>query len=130
MSRKIREKTKLLFTDTDSLTYKIETKDFYKDTSEYVESKFDTSNFPKDHPSGIPVGLNKKVIGMFKNGKIMQEFVGLRAKLYGYKMYEGDEEKSAMESSVVKNEIIFEDYKDCLFGNLTDEEQMRKNECD
>ena len=65
-----------------SLAYEIETEDFYKDISEDVGAKFDTSNFPKDHPSGIPVGLNKKVIGMFKDkcgGKIMQEFVRLRA---------------------------------------------------
>ena len=31
----------------------------------------------------------------------MHEFVGLRAKLYSYKMYEGDETKSARESSQV-----------------------------
>ena len=61
------EKAKLLFTDTDSLAYEIQTVDFYKDISEDVEIKFGTSNFPKDHPSGIPVGLNKKVIGMFKD---------------------------------------------------------------
>ena len=35
---------------------KIKTEDFYKDISEDVEKGFDTSNFPKDHPSGIPVG--------------------------------------------------------------------------
>ena len=51
---------KLLFTDTDSLCYEIQTEDFFKDISEDVEKSFDTSNFPKDHPSGIPVGKNKK----------------------------------------------------------------------
>ena len=40
---------------------------FYKDISEDVEAKFDTSNFLKDHPSGIPTALNKKVIGIMKN---------------------------------------------------------------
>ena len=44
---------KLLFTDTDSLCYEIETEDLYKDISGDVDVKFDTSNFPKDHPSGI-----------------------------------------------------------------------------
>ena len=47
------EKAKLLMTDTDSLCYEFETEDFYKDISNDVENKFDTSNFPKDHPSGI-----------------------------------------------------------------------------
>ena len=53
-------KAKLLFTDTDSLCYEIETEDFFKDISGDVETKFDTSNFEKNHPSGIPVGKNKK----------------------------------------------------------------------
>ena len=123
-------KAKLLFTDTDSLAYEIETKDFYKDISGDVRTNFDTSDIPKDHPSGIESGVNKKVIGMFKDecgGKIMQEFVGLRAKLYSYKMYEGDETKKCkgVKSSVVKKEITFKDYKDCLFGGLADGKQMR-----
>ena len=47
------KKKKLLFTDTDSLCYEIETEDFFQDISNDVEAKFDRSNFPKDHPSGI-----------------------------------------------------------------------------
>ena len=47
------EKAKLLFTDTDTLAYEIKTKDFYKDISDDVVAKFYTSNFPKDHLSGI-----------------------------------------------------------------------------
>ena len=79
------DKAKLLFTDTDSLMYEIETEDFYKDISEDVKVRFDTSDYPENHPSGIPTGINKKVLGMFKDeaaGKIIKEFVGLRAKLY------------------------------------------------
>ena len=91
------KKAKLLFTDTDSLCYEIETEDFYQDISGDVEKLFDTSNYPEDHPSEIPVGKNKKVPGMFNDeagGKIIEEFVGLRAKLYCYKMFEyGKEEK-------------------------------------
>ena len=54
------EKAKLLFTDTDSLMYEIETDDFYKDIFPDVRDKFDTSNYPKDHPSGIETEFNKK----------------------------------------------------------------------
>ena len=130
IKKKYGPKAKLLFTDTDSLAYEIETEDFYKDISGDVRTNFDTSDIPKDHPSGIESGVNKKVIGMFKDecgGKIMQEFVGLRAKLYSYKMYEGDETKKCkgVKSSVVKKEITFKDYKDCLFGGLADGKQMR-----
>ena len=96
IKRKYGNKAKRLFTDTDSLMYKIQTEDFYKDISEDVEHRFDTSDYPPNHPSGIPSGLNKKVLGMFKDeagGKVIDEFVGLRAKLYSYKMLEGNESK-------------------------------------
>ena len=119
---------KLLFTDTDSLMYEIETGDFYKDISEDVKDRFDTSDYPPNHPSGIPTGCNKKVLGVFKDeaaGRIMEEFVGLRAKLYSYKMFEGEESKKCkgVKKSVVKKIITHEDYKNCLF---TGKEQLRK----
>ena len=119
---------KLLFTDTDSLCYEIQTEDFFKDIPEDVEKGFDTSNFPKDHPSEIPVGKNKKVPGMIKDeagGRIIEEFVGLRAKLYSYRMFEGKEEKKCkgIKKSVVRKDISHEDYKECLFSKNP---QMRK----
>ena len=120
IKNKFNDKATLLFTDTDSLAYEIETEDFYKDISGDVHGFFDTSNFPKGHSSGIEVGCNKKVVGMFKDeagGKIISEFVGLRAKLYAYKMHEGKEEKrcKGVKKAVVKRSINFEDYKTCLF---------------
>ncbi len=117
----------LLFTETDSLCYKIKTDDFYKDISDDVEKLFDTSNYDKNHPSEIPTGKNKKVVGMMKDecgGKQVKEFVGLRHKLYSYKMEDGDETKECkgVRKNVVRNKITFEDYKDCL---LTGKEQHR-----
>ena len=94
------DKAKLLFTDTDSLMYEIQTEDFYKDISGDVKDRFDTSDYRPNHPSGIPTGCNKKVLGVFKDeaaGRIMEEFVGLRAKLYSYKMFEGEETKNVKE---------------------------------
>lgn len=122
------EKAKLLFTDTDSLMYEIETGDLYKDIDPDVICKFDTSNYPKDHPSGIETGVNKKVIGMFKDeagGKQIVEFVGLRAKLYSFKMDDGIEEKKCkgVKRGVVKGTLSFNDYKSCLFNKQS---QMRK----
>ena len=96
IKKKYEDKAKLLFTDTDSLMYEIKTEDFYKDISGDVKDKFDTSDYPPNHPSGIPTGCNKKVLGMFKDeagGQTIDEFVGLRAKLYSYKMFEGKESK-------------------------------------
>ena len=116
------DNAKLLFTDTDSLAYEIQTEDFYRDISSDVKDKFDTSNYPKDHPSGIITGVNKKVIGMFKDeasGKQIAEFVGLRAKLYSYRVEESYEEKKCkgVKKAVIKKTISFNDYKDCLFNN-------------
>ena len=90
------KKAKLLFTDTDSLAYEVQTEDFYKYIFDDIQARFDTSEYPKNHPSGIKTGVNKKVPGMFKDeaaGKQIYEFVGLRAKSYSYKMFEGDEHK-------------------------------------
>ena len=128
IKKKYGDKAKLLLTDTDSLMYEIQTEDFYKDISGDVKDRFDTSNYPFDHPSGILSGFNKKVLGMFKdevNGDIIDEFVGLRAKLYSYKMFEGEESKKCkgVKKSVVKKSITHEDYKTCL---TTGNEQLRK----
>ena len=67
IKRKYEDKAKLLFTDTDSLMYEIEMKDFYEDISTNVKRRFDTSSYPHNHPSDIPSGFNKKVLGMFKD---------------------------------------------------------------
>ena len=120
-------KAELLFTDTDSLMYSIQTEDFYKDISQDIETKFDTSDYPKEHPSGILTGVNKKVIGMFKDevaGKQITHFVGLRPKLYDFKVEEGKEVSKCkgIKKNVVKKTINFDDYVQCLFS---DEKQMR-----
>ncbi|XP_065653011.1 uncharacterized protein LOC136080322 [Hydra vulgaris] len=100
---KYADRAKLLFTDTDTLAYEIKTEDFYADISEDVESKFDTSEFDPKHQAinnnvGFEVGLNKKVLGMFKDetgGAQIEEFIGLRSKLYSYKVH-GKEKKKKM----------------------------------
>ena len=79
-----------------------------------------------NHPSGIPSRFNKKVLGMFKNeagGKVIDEFVGLRANLYSYKMFEGDAKCKEVKKSVVKKSIAHEDYKKYLFMG---KKQLRK----
>ena len=122
------KQAKLLFTDTDSFLYEIQTEDFYKDISGDVKDRFDTSEYPEGHPSGLPTGVNKKVLGMFKDeakGKNIKEFVGLRAKLYSYKMEEGKENKKCkgIKKAVVEKSITHEDYKTCL---KTGKEQLRR----
>ena len=122
------KEAKLLFTDTDSFLYEIQTEDFYKDISGDVKDRFDTSEYPEGHPSEIPTGINKKVLGMFKDeakGKNIKEFVGLRAKLYSFKMEKGKENKrcKGIKKAVVEKSIRHEDYKTCL---ETGKEQLRR----
>ena len=125
---KYADKAKLLFTDTDSLMYEIETEDFYQDIAGDVKDKFDTSDYPENHPSGIPTGENKKVLGMMKDeaaGKIIKEFVGLRSKLCSFVMDDGGETKKCkgIKKQVVERSIRHEHYKTCL---TTGKELLRK----
>ena len=76
----------LCYMDTDSLIYSIKTDDIYKDIADDVEDRFDTSSYNSSRP--LPVGLNKKVIGLIKDelgGEIITEFITLRPKMYTYK---------------------------------------------
>ena len=127
IKEKYNSKAQLLFTDTDSLMYQIKTKNFYKDITGDVQDKFDASDYDPNHPSGILTGVNKKVIGMFKDevaGKQITHFVGLRPKLYSYKVEDEKELKKCkgIKKNVVKRKIDFDDYVKCLF---TGEKQMR-----
>ena len=92
-----------------------------------IKTKFDTSDYPPNHPSGILTVVNKKVIGMFKDeeaGKQITYFVGLRPKLYCFKVEEIKEVRNCkgIKKNVVKKGIDFEDYVQCLFSG---EKQMR-----
>jgi len=58
---------------------------------------------------------------MFKDeagGEIIEEFVGLRSKLYAIKKLNGEEEKQCkgVKRNVIRNKISFNDYKDVLFS--------------
>jgi hypothetical protein len=78
------EKAKLIFTDTDSLCYNIETEDVYRDM-EKEKHKYDFSDYHKGH--FLFSEENKKAQGVFKeeaNGKIISEICALRAKLYAF----------------------------------------------
>jgi hypothetical protein len=125
VKKKYGEKAKLLFTDTDSLMYEIETEDFYEDIKDDIHAKFDTSNYPKDHP--LWSDANKKKVGLMKDeagGKIILEFVGLRAKLYSYKCEEKETKRcKGVKRAVVKKDIAHEDYVNTLFSG---EKLLRK----
>ena len=119
IKEKYGEKAKLLFTDTDSLTYEIEAKDVYKDFFK-DKDKFDNSDYPEYSPFFYKE--NKKVIGKFKDeaaGIPIIEFVGLRSKMYSYikDNQKGGKTAKGIKKNVIKNNIIHDDYKETLFNN-------------
>ena len=96
------DRAKLCYTDTDSFVIYVKTEDFYKGIANYVERWFNTSNY--DENDGRPLGKNKKVICLFKDeleGKIMTEFVALKAKTYAYLIDDNNEHKKPREQKSV-----------------------------
>ncbi|XP_025199347.1 uncharacterized protein LOC112597489 [Melanaphis sacchari] len=114
------DKIELMYTDTDSLVYYIQTDDFYKDleNNSNLLDRMDTSDLPQDHPCYI--AERKKIPGLFSDetkSEIMTEFCALRAKSYAYKI-NGKESIRAkgIRGHVVKNHMNFKDHYRCLFG--------------
>ena len=121
MKPKYGENLKLCYMDTDSLVYHIKTRDFCYNIANDVEERFDTSGYDKKDSRPLPIGKNKKVIGLMKDelgGQIMTEFVALRPKLYSYRKLDRSEDKKCkgIKKCVVKKTLTFEDYKNCLLN--------------
>ena len=116
------DKAKLCYTDTDSFIIHIITEDFFEDISNDVESWYDTSNYDENDKRPLPIGKNKKVIGLFKNelgGRIMKEFCAIRPKIYSYLMDDDSEDKKSKRTKkcVLKGELMLENYTDCLLND-------------
>ena len=119
IKKKYNNRVRLLFTDTDSLTYEIEAEDVYKDfwndkgmfnNSDYLES------------SQYYCNANKKIIGKFKDevcGIPITESTGLKSKMYSYVKNDENGGKTAkgIKKNVIKNNIKHEDYKNTLINH-------------
>ena len=103
----------LLFTDTDHLTYEVKSEDFYEEVFKH-KHLFDFSNYPED--SKFFDKTNKKVICKMKDafeGKIVDEFVGLKSKMHSMKSIDRKESNTAKGVNI---EIEFNEFKDTLFN--------------
>ena len=121
MKPKYGDRVKLLATDTDSILCEVTTPDLYKDM-ELDRNLFDRSEYKKE---GLLWWMfddtNKKVVGKFKDetkNVPISSFVGLKPKMYALKLASGDEKKTCkgIKTSVVKKEINFDNYYDCVMG--------------
>ena len=121
---KYNEKAKLCYMDTDSFVINIFTEDFFEDINNDIERWFNISNYDKNDKRPLKTGINKKVIGMFKDelgGKIIKEFCAPRSKTYSYLMGNDIEKKNAKGTNkcIIECRIKFLDYKNSLFKNIT-----------
>ena len=126
ISPKYGDKAKLCYTDTDSFIIYIKTEDFFEDISSDIKRWFDTSNYDKNDKRRLPIGKNKKVPGLFEDklgGKIMTEVDALKPKTNAYLIDDYEKNKvinkkaKRTKKCVIKQKLMFENYKDCLFNN-------------
>ena len=127
IKNKYGDKARLMFTDTDSLTYEIGVDDVYQD---FWKDKhlFDNSDYPKDSP--FFDNTNKKVIGKFKDeaaGLPIVEFVGLRSKMYSLMKdnEQGSRTAKGIKKNVIKQQLQHDNYKDVLFNKKQLRHEMR-----
>ena len=102
-----------MFTDTDSLVYEIKSKNVFEEFFKWKDL-FDFSNYSKD--SEFFDDTNKKVIGKMKDeygGVIIDEFVGLKSKMYSIKKIDGSESSTAKGVNIATE---FNEFKDVLFN--------------
>ena len=135
IKKKYGDLAKLLFTDTDSLCYHIQTDDvygyFYRD-----KGLFDNSDYEKS--SRFFFDENKKVIGKFKDeaaGKPITDLVALNSKMYSYKIEIVDGQGSAkvenkktakgVKKNVIKRDLDHSDYLNVLINNSIMRHKMR-----
>ena len=110
----------MLFTDTDSLAL-FDAELLFTDTDSLT---LDFSNYPKD--SKFFDETNKKVIGKMKDefgGVIVEEFVGLKSKMYSMKKIDGKECNTAKGVSIATE---FDKFKDVLFNKKIIKHKMNR----
>ena len=118
----------LLFTDTDSLCYNVNTHDMYKDMDD-DKNLFDRSGYNGEGLRSCDK-TNAKVIGKFKDetdGVPIVEFCGLRSKMYSILLENEKEKKTGkgIKKSALKKHVNHDDYRRCLLGtNDTDQRQL------
>ena len=96
LKARYKDDVRLIYTDTDSYVIQTFTEDIYEDWKG-IKDYMDFSGYDKNHPCYD--ATNKKVLGKFKDemdGKIITNFIALRPKMYGLKVF--NEAESRKES--------------------------------
>ena len=137
IKKKYDDRAKLLFTDTDSLCYQIQTDDVYQDLDKHRDM-FDNSGYDKS--SKFYFGENNKVIGKFKDetaGNPIKDFTGPKSKMYSYEVeLPGDKKEynkikkynkkaKGIKKNVIKQDIDNKDYLSVLQNNTILKHKMK-----
>ena len=117
IKNKYGNKLKLLFTDTDSLMHEIETEDVYPDFSSDKEmfnfSNYSTKSKYCDNSKKLIIGKMKDETG----GVAIEEFVGLKPKMYSFLVDNSEHKKAKGVNKNVAVTISHNEYKDVLLNN-------------
>jgi len=121
------DKIELMYTDTDSFVYFIETDDLYKDMYEHKDI-FDLSDVQIEEYKD---NSNKKVVGKMKDetGMIpVIEWIALKPKLYSF-LIEGDDKMHVKCKGItrgVSKKLKHEQFRNCLHTNkILHQDQVR-----
>ena len=109
----------LLLTDTDSLTYEIKSESIYEEWKDF----FEFSNYSKDSNFFDETKVISKMKAEF-GGVIVDEFVGLKSKMYSMKKIDGKEYNTAKGVSIATE---FKKFKDALFNEKIIRHKMKRN---
>ena len=131
IKKKYGDRAILLFTDTDSLCYYIQTDDVYQDLFNHREM-FDNSDY--DESSKFYFDENKKVIGKFKDeaaGNPIKDFTGPKSKMYSYNVelpkgkIKNNKKAKGIKKNVIKRDIDHKDYLSVLQNNTILKHKMK-----
>ena len=94
----------------------------YNNISNDIESWYDTSIYDENNKRPLPIGKNKKGIGLFKDDlgeRIMKELCAIRTKTYSHLMNDDSEVKKSKGSKkcLIKWEMMFKNDTDCLLND-------------
>ena len=109
-----------MFTDTDSLTYEIKSKNVCKEFYMWKDLS-DFSNYSTFYDD-----TNKNVIGKMKDedgGAIIDQFIGLKSKTYSIKKINGSESSTTKGVNIATE---FNEFKDVLFNKKVIRHKMKR----
>ena len=121
--KKKKNDAELLLSDTGSFTYELKSEDVYEELFKHMHL-FDFNKYPKDSKLFDPT--NKKVIDKMKDaseGKIIDEFVGLKSKMHSMKNIDGKESNTAKGVNIATE---FNELKDTLFNKKVLRHKMKR----